>query len=86
MSTPPSTSRSRRVSNPLDALLYLGAAVSYIWMSVYHLWLLDWIVGPAWCVAWVWGFPALWRAVRRQPVRPRRDRREARAPTPEDPE
>jgi hypothetical protein len=64
-----STTPSRRV----DALLYLGAAISYIWASTYHLWLLDWIIGPVWCVAWVWGIPALWRLVRGQPVRPRRD-------------
>jgi hypothetical protein len=65
-----STTRSRRV----DALLYLGAAISYIWCATYHLWLLDWIVGPAWCVAWVWGIPALGRLLRGQPVRPRRER------------
>jgi hypothetical protein len=25
-----------------------------------------------WLVAWVWGLPALWRFIRRQPVRPQR--------------
>jgi len=64
---------SRRLSPKLvDFLLYAGAAISYIGLSIYNKWLLDWIVGPAWLVAWVWGLPALCNLVRRRPVRPRR--------------
>ena len=56
----------------VDVLLYAGAAVSYIGLAVYNKFLLDWIVGPAWLVAWVWGIPAIVRFARRQPVRPPR--------------
>jgi hypothetical protein len=72
VSTPSPSTSSPRASSRIDALLYLGAAVSYIVLSTYHLWLLDWVIGPLWCVAWVWGMPALVRLVRGQPVRPRR--------------
>jgi hypothetical protein len=71
MDAPPPTTPSRR-SSRVDFLLYLGAAVSYIVLATQHLWLLNWVVGPLWCVAWVWGLPALARLVRGEPVRPRR--------------
>jgi hypothetical protein len=67
----PGTS-SKPSSKCVDAFLYAAAAVSYIGFSIYNKWLLDWIVGPLWLVAWVWGLPALVRFVRRQPVRPQR--------------
>jgi hypothetical protein len=67
--------RPAEISKTVDFLLYLGAAVSYISLSIYFKWLLDWIVGPAWLVAWVWGLPALWRLAHHQPVRPQRDAR-----------
>ena len=35
----------------VDVLLYASAAVSYIGLSIYNKWLLDWIVGPLWLVA-----------------------------------
>ena len=54
-----------------DAFLYLAAAVTYISASIYNKWLLDWVVGPLWLVAWVWGVPALGRLVRGRPVFPR---------------
>jgi hypothetical protein len=56
----------------VDVFLYAAAAISYIGLSMYHKWLLDWIVGPLWLVAWVWGLPAIVRLVRGQPVRPQR--------------
>jgi hypothetical protein len=59
-------------SKYVDFLLYASAAVTYISLSIYNKWLLDWIVGPFWLVAWVWGLPALVKLVRRQPIRPRR--------------
>ncbi len=59
-------------SKSVDVLLYVGAAVSYIGLSIYNLWLLAWIIGPLWLVAWVWGIPALWKLAHHQPVRPRR--------------
>jgi hypothetical protein len=63
----------------VDVLLYVSAGVTYIGFSIYNKWLLDWIVGPLWLVAWVWGLPALYNLVRRRPVRPRRDPFEAEA-------
>ncbi len=67
----PQTSTSE---NWVDVALYALAAISYISLAIYHKWLLDWIVGPLWCIAVVWGLPALWRLVRGQPVRPQRGR------------
>jgi hypothetical protein len=58
--------------NPVDVFLYGAAAVSYISLSVYFKWLLDWIVGPLWLVMWVWGGPALWRFFHGEPIRPQR--------------
>ena len=61
--------------NYIDFFLYASAAVSYVGLSIYNKWLLDWIVGPFWLVGWVWGLPALVKLVRRQPIRPRRGER-----------
>jgi len=82
-SAPGSPSNSGIATKPgqpsklVDFLLYAGAAISYIALAIYNKWLLDWIVGPFWLVAWVWGLPALVKLVRRQPVRPRRGPYEA---------
>jgi hypothetical protein len=59
--------------NYIDFFLYLSGAISYISLSIYNKWLLDWIIGPLWLVAWVWGLPAIVKVIRRQPVRPRRN-------------
>jgi hypothetical protein len=71
---PPAPARAEpwQPSRAADVFLYTAAAVSYIALSIYNKWLLDWVVGPLWLVAWVWGVPALVRLVRRQPVRPQR--------------
>jgi hypothetical protein len=61
-------------SKYVDFFLYASASVTYITLSIYNKWLLDWIVGPFWLVAWVWGLPALVKLVRRRPVRPPRGR------------
>ncbi len=58
----------------VDALLYLSAAVTYTSLAIYNKWLLNWILGPLWLIAWVWGLPALWNLIRRRPVRPQRGR------------
>jgi len=50
--------------------LYFTAAATYIPLSIYNKWLLDWIVGPFWLVAWVWGLPAIVKLIRRQPIKP----------------
>jgi len=64
-------------SKYVDFFLYASAAITYITLSIYNKWLLDWIVGPFWLVAWVWGLPALVKLVRRQPIRPQRGPTEA---------
>ncbi len=73
-SEPLGTTRSTTVVPKwVDVLLYAAAAVTYVGLAIYNKWLLDWIVGPLWLVAWVWGVPALYNLVRRRPVRPRRN-------------
>jgi hypothetical protein len=54
---------SRRV----ELTLYLAAGVTYIGFGMFHKFLLNWIIGPMWLVAWVWLVPALVDAVRRRP-------------------
>jgi hypothetical protein len=67
-----STSKRFTTANYVDFFLYASAAITYVSLSIYNKWLLDWIVGPFWLVAWVWGLPALYNLIRRRPVRPRR--------------
>ncbi len=69
--SPPPKNRSAHV----DAFLYASAAITYVSLSIYNKWLLNWVLGPLWLLAWVWGLPALWKLVRRQPVRPPHTRR-----------
>ena len=59
-------------SKYVDFFLYASAAITYVTLAIYNKWLLDWIVGPFWLVAWVWGLPALVKLVRRQPIKPQR--------------
>ena len=42
-----------------ELILYVLAGASYIGFGVFNKWLLNWIVGPLWLVAWVWAVPAL---------------------------
>jgi hypothetical protein len=76
-SAPRSTAKSSSTSRYIDFFLYASAAITYISLSIYNKWLLDWIVGPLWLVAWVWGLPALWRLVRGRPVFPQRGQRQS---------
>jgi hypothetical protein len=57
-------------SKYVDFFLYFTAAATYIPLSIYNKWLLDWIDGPFWLVAWVWGLPALVKLIRRRPIKP----------------
>ena len=70
---PPPAPFESTTAKYIDFLLYLSAAVSYISLSIYNKWLLDWVIGPLWLVAWVWGLPAIVKLIRRQPVRPQRN-------------
>lgn len=42
-----------------ELVLYGLAGLSYIAFGVFNKWLLNWVVGPLWLVAWVWAVPAM---------------------------
>ena len=44
---------SRRLSAVEEWVWYLLAGASYIMLSLWHKWLLNWFIGPAWIVATV---------------------------------
>ena len=44
---------SRRLTGGEEWFWYLAAALSYILLGIWHKWLLNWFVGPAWLVAFV---------------------------------
>ena len=58
----------------VELVLYALAFVTYVPLAIYQKFLLDWIAGPVWLVAWVWGVPAIGRLLRHEPVRPQRGR------------
>ena len=37
----------------VEVLLYVLAAFSYCGLAIFHKFLLNWIIGPIWLVAWV---------------------------------
>lgn len=47
-----------------ELVLYLLAGVSYVGFGMFHKWLLNWIIGPIWLVAWVWAVPVIVDRVR----------------------
>jgi hypothetical protein len=55
---------SRRLARREELFWYAVAAVSYIGLAIFHKWLLNWIVGPAWLIATVCIGPALVDRVR----------------------
>jgi hypothetical protein len=59
-------------SKTVDVILYATAAVTYIALSLWNKFFLNWIVGPLWLLIWVWGIPAFVRLCKRQPVFPQR--------------
>jgi hypothetical protein len=64
--------RTLRRRHP-EALLYLGAAVTYVVAGIWQKALLNWIVGPLWLVAFVELVPRLGHAIgarRRRPAPP----------------
>ncbi|MGA9278104.1 hypothetical protein [Ilumatobacter sp.] len=44
---------SRRLVGGEEWFWYVAAAITYISLGIWHKWLLNWIVGPAWLVAFV---------------------------------
>lgn len=57
-------SGSRRLTGKEEWFWYLAAAVSYIVLGIWHKFLLNWFVGPAWLVAVVVIGPAVWDRLR----------------------
>jgi hypothetical protein len=57
---------ARRLSAREVALCYGLAGASYITLSIFHKWLLNWFIGPLWLVTFVWAGPALVDRVRRR--------------------
>lgn len=51
--------------NPrVQLAFYVLAGVSYVALGIFHKWLLNWIIGPIWLVAFVTLVPALIERVR----------------------
>lgn len=43
----------------IELALYVLAGISYVGLGMFHKFLLNWIIGPIWLVAWIWAVPAL---------------------------
>lgn len=56
----------RRLNIRETAFWYGLAGVSYVVLSIYQKFLLNWFVGPLWLVAVVWAGPALVDRFRRR--------------------
>ena len=66
---PPTDHRGSRRLGPVEQWVwYLVAGVSYVGLGIYHKWLLNWFVGPAWLVAVVvigpWLTDQVWARLR----------------------
>mgnify|MGYP001819378927 CR=1 FL=1 len=44
---------SRRLVGAEEWFWYLAAGTTYIVLGIWHKWLLNWFVGPAWLVAFI---------------------------------
>ena len=49
----------------LEVGLYVVAGVVYVIVGMFNKWLLNWVIGPIWLVAWVWAVPPILDRVRR---------------------
>jgi len=47
--------------------IYFAAGVSYVALGMFHKWLLNWVIGPLWLLAWVWLVPYVVDRLRRSP-------------------
>ena len=63
----------RRLSTAESWWWYGVAFVSYVVLGVWHKWLLNWFVGPAWVLAIVWFGPMLYDLARGRGWRPSAD-------------
>ena len=55
---PPVARRPAWYTRWFELALYLLAGVTYVGFGMFHKFLLNWIIGPVWLVAWVWLVPA----------------------------
>jgi hypothetical protein len=68
--TPPLSAPTGRPGDPawytrrIELALYVLAGVTYVGLGMFHKFLLNWIIGPIWLVAWVWAVPAVVERVR----------------------
>lgn len=44
---------SRRLVGAEEWFWYVAAAVTYIGLGIWHKWLLNWFIGPAWLIAFI---------------------------------
>lgn len=71
----PSSTERRRPDDPawytrrIELGLYVAAGVTYVVLGVFNKWLLNWVIGPIWLVAWVWLAPELVERFRRRSAR-----------------
>lgn len=76
VSAPPLSAPTGRPGDPtwytgrVELLLYVLAGASYVGFGIFHKFLLNWVIGPVWLVAWIWAVPALLDQVRRRRQRP----------------
>lgn len=68
---PPLSAPTGRPGDPawytrrIELALYVLAGMSYVVLGLFHKFLLNWIIGPVWLVAWIWAVPALVERIRR---------------------
>jgi hypothetical protein len=58
---------SRRLSPGESWFWYLLAGSTYIGFSMFHKFLLNWIIGPVWLIAVIWAGPMLVDRLRGRP-------------------
>lgn len=68
---PPLSAPTGRPGDPswytrrFELVLYVLAGATYVVLGMYFKFLLNWIIGPIWLVAWIWAVPALLDRFRR---------------------
>ena len=50
----------------LEIALYVVSGVTYVALGMFHKFLLNWVIGPIWLVAWVWAVPEVVDRARRR--------------------
>jgi tellurite resistance protein TehA-like permease len=56
----------------VELAIYIAAGLTYCVLGIFHKFLLNWIIGPLWLIAWVVLVPAVIERLR--PARPEHDR------------